>query len=129
MIEKMSANTNALNWFEISVNDMPRARAFYEKAFDMSMVPMDMMDIQMCMFPSEPPHTGGAIVKGPMHKPSEEGAVIYLNANPDLQRVLDRIEIAGGKIRMLKTLISPENGYMAFFVDTEGNVVGLHSNE
>ena len=53
--------------------------------------------------------------------------VIYLNANPDLQLVLDRVSAAGGQIIMGKTLIDDQVGYMAFIVDTEGNKVGLHS--
>ena len=90
---------------------------------------MDMMGMQMAMFPSQPPSTGGALVKGENNKPSMEGALIYLNANPDLQLVLDRIPDAGGTVLMPKTHIDPETGYMAFFADTEGNTVGLHSND
>jgi hypothetical protein len=63
-----------------------------------------------------------------MHKPSAEGAVIYLNGNPDLADALSRIEAAGGKVTMPKTHISPEVGHMAFFMDSEGNKVALHSN-
>jgi hypothetical protein len=54
--------------------------------------------------------------------------VIYLNGNPNLQLVLDRIETAGAQITMPKTSIG-ENGFMAFFEDSEGNLVGLHSSE
>ena len=57
-----------------------------------------------------------------------DGAVIYLNANPDLQLVLNRVEKAGGKILMPKVLIDENTGNMAFILDTEGNKVGLHSN-
>lgn len=127
-MEKMSAKTNALNWFEIPVTDMPRAKKFYETIFEIQMHQMDLMNMTMVVFPSEPPTSGGALVKSEYHKPSREGSVIYLNANPDLQLVLDRIEGAGGKINIPKTQISPEIGYMAFFSDTEGNAVALHSN-
>ena len=41
--------------------------------------------------------------------------------------VLDKIESAGGKVLMAKTAISPEIGHMAFFEDSEGNKIGLHS--
>jgi predicted enzyme related to lactoylglutathione lyase len=125
-MEKLSENTNALNWFEISVSDLERAKTFYETAFDIKLTFMQMMDNEMLMFPSGPPHVGGALVKSPNHKPSAEGSIIYLNGNPDLQAVLDRIEPAGGKITLPKTSIG-ENGNMAFFMDTEGNLVGLHS--
>jgi predicted enzyme related to lactoylglutathione lyase len=70
----------------------------------------------------------GGLVEGPMHKPSQEGAVVYLNANPDLAVALGRVEKAGGKVVMPKTAISPEIGHMAFFIDSEGNKVAMHSN-
>ncbi len=128
-MEKLSANTNALNWFEIPMTDSARARKFYETIFDIQMQPIDMLGMEMLMFPSQSPKSGGGLVKSPDHKPSTEGALIYLNGNPDLQLVLDRIDAAGGKITMPKTFIDPDTGYMAFFLDTEGNLVGLHSGE
>ena len=72
---------------------------------------------------------GGALVdSGGSHKPSAtDGPLIYLNGSPDLQIVLDRIETAGGKVLMPKTEITPEYGYMALLLDTEGNRIGLHS--
>jgi predicted enzyme related to lactoylglutathione lyase len=52
---------------------------------------------------------------------------VYLNANPDMESVLEKIEKEGGRIVMGKTKISDEIGYMAFFIDTEGNRIALHS--
>ena len=131
MSSKMSKGTNALNWFEISVTDITRATKFYESIFEVAMTPMEMMGMKMAMFPSNSSGgvVGGALVQSDMHKPSNKGAIIYLNANPDIQLVANRIEKAGGKITMPKTLIDEQTGYMAFFIDTEGNSVGLHSNE
>jgi predicted enzyme related to lactoylglutathione lyase len=85
----------------------------------------------MAMFPSEGigGTVGGALVQSQMHKPSTTGTFIYLNGNPNLQLVLDRIPKAGGKVTVPKTQISKEYGYMAFFTDTEGNTVAVHSNE
>jgi uncharacterized protein len=127
-MEKLGTATNALNWFEIPVSDVARAKKFYETAFDIEMHQIEMMGMQMVMFPSQSPKSGGALVKSPNHKPSTEGSIVYLNGNPNLQIVLDRIEGAGGKITMPKTSIG-ENGNMAFFLDTEGNHVGLHSGQ
>ncbi len=129
MSAKMSETTNALNWFEIPVKDMDRAKKFYETAFDIKMQPMEMMGMSMAMFPADNSKVGGALVKSDMHHPSDKGATIYLNANPDLKLVQDRIEKAGGKILMPKMLIDEQTGYMAFFADPEGNKVGLHSNK
>lgn len=127
-MEKLSATTNALNWFEIPMTDSNRAKTFYEAIFQIEMFPMDMMGMSMLMFPSQSPKSGGALVKSESHIPSKTGSIIYLNGNPDLQLVLDRIVAAGGTIVMPKTFIDAETGYMAFFIDSEGNNVGLHSS-
>lgn len=84
---------------------------------------------EMVVFPSVPDSgkATGALVKSESHKPSMDGSVIYLNANPDMSDVLARIEPNGGTILMPKTHISEEIGYMAFFVDSEGNRMALHS--
>jgi len=122
---------NAISWFEIPATDLPRAQKFYENIFGIQMIPMDMENIKMRMFPLTDMMTqvGGAVVdSGGFHKPSlTEGPLIYLNGNPDVQKVLDKVEAAGGKIMVPKTQISPEYGYMAVFIDSEGNRIGLHS--
>jgi predicted enzyme related to lactoylglutathione lyase len=84
----------------------------------------------MALFPSEngSGKLSGALVKSDFHTPSEAGVIIYFNCNPDLSVALSRVEAAGGKTMMPKTLISAENGYMAFVTDSEGNRVALHSN-
>ena len=71
----------------------------------------------------------GAIVQSAQHKPSLDGAVLYLNANPSIQTVIDGVTKAGGKVVMPRTEISPEIGCMAFFIDSEGNKVGLHAQK
>jgi len=122
---------NAISWFEIGTNDLDRATKFYETIFGISLMPMDMPNIKMRMFPLDDMMTqvGGAIVhSGGFHKPSAtDGPLVYLNANPDVQQVLDKVEAAGGSILVPKTEISPEYGYMAVIIDTEGNRIGLHS--
>jgi len=82
------------------------------------------------MFPIEVQMgVGGAIVdSGGFHKPSAtDGPLLYLNANPDLQIVLDRVAAAGRSIIAPKTETSPEYGHMAVFIDSESNRVALHS--
>lgn len=125
-------NANALNWFEIPVADMNRAKSFYETIFGIDMGEVvDMMGMKMAMFPVDPESgkVGGGIAQSDMHKPSMDGGVIYLNANEaGMQNILDRVETNGGQIAMPRTNISPEIGYMAFIVDCEGNKIGLHSS-
>jgi predicted enzyme related to lactoylglutathione lyase len=122
---------NAISWFEIPSKDLDRAQKFYETIFDLRLFPLDVVNIRMRMFPIDDPNTGigGAVVHADgFYQPSaREGVLIYLNGNPDVQIILDRVESAGGKIVVPKTQISPEHGYMGIFEDTEGNRIGLHS--
>jgi uncharacterized protein len=122
---------NAVSWFEIPTQDIDRAAKFYETIFNIFLIPLDVQQLKMRMFPIENPMNGvgGALCYNKeFYKPSTtDGPLIYLNANPDVQNVLDKIEGAGGKIVVPKTQISPEYGYMAVFLDTEGNRVALHS--
>lgn len=122
---------HAISWFEIPTTDIDRATKFYESILQVQLIPMDMPNIKMRMFPLQDMMTqvGGALVNsGGYHVPSDTlGPLIYLNANPDVQHVLDRIEASGGKILVPKTQISPEYGYMAVFLDTEGNRIALHA--
>jgi predicted enzyme related to lactoylglutathione lyase len=125
----MTTKENALNWFEISVSDINRAKKFYETILGIEMPIDNMMGMEMAYFPYEPGSgkASGALVKSDMHKPSMDGAKIYLNGNPDLANALNKVEEAGGKITMPKTSIGPDIGFMAFFTDTEGNTIALHS--
>jgi len=122
---------NAISWFEIPSSNLERAQKFYETIFGVKLFPMDLPNIKMRMFPIDDPQKGigGAIVdSGGFHKPSTtDGPLVYLNGNPDVQKILDKVEPAGGKVMVPKTEISPEYGFMAVIIDTEGNRVGLHS--
>jgi uncharacterized protein len=127
----MNANENSLNWFEISVADINRAKKFYETIFGIKMESQNMMGMEMAFFPSENGNgkASGGLVQGTMHKPSVDGVKIYLNGNPDLANALSKIDKAGGKVTMPKTKISDDIGFMAFFTDTEGNAIALHSQQ
>ncbi len=121
---------NAISWFEIPATDLTRAQKFYEAIFDITMIPLETPNFKMRMFPiKDPMQVGGALVLSPgfFTPSSSDGVLIYLNANPDVQLVLDKIEAAGGKIVYPKTEISPEYGNMAVFTDTENNRIALHS--
>jgi predicted enzyme related to lactoylglutathione lyase len=122
-------NKNWIAWFEIPVNDFDRAKEFYEAILKIEIQKaIDMENFKMGVFPRKDVG-GGAICYGQWYKPSEDGVLIYLDANPDLNVVLNRVEEAGGKILQPKKLISPEHGHMALFSDSEGNRVALRSNE
>lgn len=121
---------NAISWIEIPAKDLDRAQKFYETILNISLTRLDLPNMKMRMFPiDDPMGVGGALVdSNGFHKPSAtDGPLVYLNANPDVQRVLAKVEKAGGKIIVPKTQISPEYGYMAVIIDTEGNRMAFHS--
>ncbi|MEP5613888.1 MAG: VOC family protein [Cyclobacteriaceae bacterium] len=120
---------NAISWFEIPVTDFERAKAFYSQIFDYEMTDMEMGPYKMGFLPADMENggVGGAIIQGEGCEPSQVGARIYLNGGDDLMPVLNRVEVAGGKIILPKTEISPEFGCYATFADTEGNHIYLHS--
>lgn len=122
---------NAISWFEIPATDINRAQIFYEAIFGITLTPMDFQNMKMRMFPIDDPMNGigGTLVdSGGFHKPSAtDGPLLYLNGNPDVQIILDKVEAAGGKILMPKTTISPEYGDMAVIIDTEGNRIAFHN--
>ena len=112
-------------WFEIPASDFERAISFYENVFKTSIHINDFGSFKMGIFPHK--QVGGAICYGEHYQPGTSGPLVYLNANPDLQIIQDRIEGAGGKILVPKKPISPEHGFMALFLDSEGNRLALHS--
>ncbi len=126
----MEMTTNALNWFEIPARDFDRARAFYSRIFDFEMPVMPLGGTMMgFLLHEEGKGVGGAIVHGEGCEPATQGTIVYLNGGRDLSAVLSRVEGAGGKVLVGKTLITPEYGWYAHFLDSEGNRVGLHSPE
>ena len=118
---------NALNWFEIPSSNFERAKKFYETIIGSSMFTMKMGDADMAGFPSDEGKVGGAVIFQKDCKPSADGTMVYLNAQPDLSVILSRVEEAGGKVVVPKTQVNPEIGYFAVFLDSEGNRVALHS--
>ncbi len=119
---------NAINWFEIPVSDFVRAKKFYETVFESEMYVMEAMGMKSAFFNADMKAggIGGCLIKGAGYEPSDKGSVVYLNGGDDLNIPLAKIEAAGGKIVLEKKAIG-HNGFMAFFIDTEGNKIGLHS--
>jgi len=129
----MNLPTHALSWFELPVSDFKRAQKFYESIFHYTMPASDIGSAKMGFLPfnMEAGGKGGAIVYNPeFYTPSANGTLVYLNAEPDLQIILDKVVAAGGRILTGKKLVTPDGkfGYWATVLDTEGNRVGLHSN-
>ena len=119
--------TNAINWFEIPVTDFERAKKFYETIYDGEIMEMPFPGGRYGMLPSDMQNgVGGGLAQGEGFEPSAKGTIVYLNGGEDLNIPLAKVETAGGKIILSKTAIG-ENGFMAHFIDTEGNRIALHS--
>ncbi|MBK8848142.1 MAG: VOC family protein [Bacteroidetes bacterium] len=121
--------TNILNWFEIPVTNMERALQFYETVLSIKFKRQQTLGYDMALFPTETNMVTGALICGEGYKPTVHGSLIYLNANPDLNITLSKVENNGGQVLVSKTLIDAQSGYFAFILDTEGNKVALHSNQ
>jgi uncharacterized protein len=119
---------NGINWFEIPVTDFNRAKTFYENILGCEIPVQDMKEMKMGMLPADEGGIGGALVKSQWHQPANGGTTVYLNGNPDISHILTKVEGAGGKIMMPKTDIGNNMGAYAVISDSEGNMVGLHSN-
>lgn len=118
---------NLINWFEIPATNFKRAVSFYKTILGVEIQETEMFGTKMGFFPSDGRNVTGAVVQGEDYNPSTDGVVAYLNGGDDLQLVLDRIEPNNGKTIIPKTQISPEMGYFAMFIDTEGNKMAVHS--
>jgi predicted enzyme related to lactoylglutathione lyase len=119
-------DSNAVTWFEIPTTDFERATQFYESILDAKLIPYP-GGAPCSIFPHKDGGVSGCIVQSPNHKPSSEGAIVYLNADGKLDATLKRAEKLGAPILVPRTEIPGGFGYYACLQDSEGNHVGLHS--
>ncbi len=121
---------NPVPWFEIYVQDMPAAQAFYEQVLGHSLSKLPAPEGstgEMMAFPMEQdgPGASGALVKIEGVPSGSGGTMVYFNSQ-DVTTELDRVEAAGGKVLRTKMSIG-QYGNIGIFQDIDGNVVGLHS--
>jgi uncharacterized protein len=123
---------NSINWFEIPVKNFKRAQNFYGTILATTICefegPESIKHMQFGLFPFDRENggVGGVIVKGKGYSPSQKGSVVILNGGDDLNIPLAKVEDAGGKVVVSKFPIG-KMGYLAYFIDSEGNRVALHS--
>ncbi len=123
----MPAKKNPVNYFEIPVTNFERAKTFYQGVFGVKLESMDYKGMKMASFPSDMKRYGssGSLTKAKGYRPSRNGVVIYFSV-VDIQGTLAKIGRRGGKTVFPKTSIG-EWGFIAHFLDTEGNRLALHS--
>ena len=116
-----------ISLFEIPATDLSRAINFYQAILGVNIEKMEMPGMEMGVFPYENQVVTGVIMKGEDFKPSADGVTLYLNGGDNLQTILDKVEVNGGKVIVPKTAHADESGFFALFLDPEGNKLGLNS--
>lgn len=121
--------SNPVGWFEIYVQDMDRAKAFYEAVFETKLSELPSPGIQMWAFPMSMEATGasGALVKMPGLPSGGNSTLVYFSCE-DCAVEGARVGKAGGKVEREKMSIG-EYGFIVLAKDTEGNLIGLHSQK
>ena len=122
-------NRNPVGWFEIYVDDLERAKAFYQTVLGVELTKLEapLPDVELFAFPMEMEAGGasGAIIKMKDFAAGGNSTIVYFSC-VDCAVEGSRVEAAGGKIETPKTSIG-QFGFMVLAADTEGNMFGLHS--
>jgi predicted enzyme related to lactoylglutathione lyase len=128
---KENIMTTQINWFEIPVTDLPRAARFYETVLaaklNITCVGPATSEPSMAIFNNAAGQSAGCLLISDAAKPTSDGVLVYLYAGPSIQQAIDRIVPAGGKVVLDKLELPNQLGYIARFIDTEGNRVALHA--
>jgi uncharacterized protein len=120
---------NPCVWFEIYVRDLDRAKRFYESVFQVTLQKLDspLPELELWAFPSDMNRygTGGALVRKAGAEPGGNSTLVYFHCE-DCGVEEARAAASGGRVQMPKTSLG-QYGQMSLVVDTEGNLIGLHS--
>lgn len=119
---------NPVRWFEIYVQDVPRALAFYETVFDTKLERLPAGDLEMWAFPQAmgAPGAAGTLVRAPVGMPSGGNSTLVYFASDDCAVEAARVSRAGGTLQREKLSIG-QYGYIALALDPDGNLFGIHS--
>ncbi len=122
-------NVNPVNWFDINVENLNNAKAFYETVFNLKLVDLPTEFGKQAGFPFDPNggNITGALVEKENVVAGNNNTVVYFESEDCIAEV-SRVEEAGGKIIRPKMAIG-EFGFVAMFMDIDGNTIGLHSKK
>jgi len=127
-MQQQTAEMDAVNWFEIPTTDLDRAIGFYEMLLGQTMR-VGFFGERMAVFPSSVKGVGGALVQRDFQRPSDSGALVYLNCDSGLDAAVERLKASGqGALVLGKREVPGGFGWIACVRDTEGNHVALHEH-
>ena len=120
-------SNNPVGWFEIYVQDMDRAKTFYESVFSVQLAKLDSPELEMWAFPMQADCYGapGALVQMPGFASGANSVLVYFTCT-DCAVEAAKVASSGGKVEKEKFSIG-QYGYISLAIDTEGNMIGLHS--
>jgi predicted enzyme related to lactoylglutathione lyase len=122
MKETKGQMKDQIAWIEIPVEDFDRSVQFYEEVFQLSLQRMNLGDLQMAIFPDR---RVALCCHAQFYHPGAQGAIVYFAADHDVSAMQERVTTSGGEVLIPWRMISPEQGSMALFKDSEGNRVGV----
>ena len=120
--------SHAINWFEIPVTDMARGIAFYESLLGITLRREPCSGVDLALFPADEANgVKGALMAVDKLTPSTDGVILYLNAGASISKVLDRLDVCGGKLLLGPVTLPDGLGRFAHITDPEGQRIGLHA--
>ncbi len=117
---------NSVVWVDIPVLDLDRAMAFYSTVLGTELATSEYEGFKMGFLPGQGGEVSGCFYVAEEVKPSDQGPLVYLNADGRLDEAEAAIAPAGGRVLQAKHQIGL-HGFRVVFVDTEGNRLALHS--
>jgi predicted enzyme related to lactoylglutathione lyase len=117
---------NTFVWADIPVADMDRARKFYSAVLQTEVPLMDGANGDVALLPMEPGDASGDLVKSDSRTPGAPGITIYLDSKGDPEGMIERAVAAGGKVDAPVADMGEMVGSIGFFIDSEGNRIGVH---
>lgn len=143
-VPETKRTTHFIQWFEIPAENFYRATLFYKKVFNIEIIETKLNNVNHGVF-----NLGNDYIKGAIVERTDitinEGVILFFNALPSVGEIETKITKNGGKILKNKTLMSNQTGkgdsiltsnfidgsdlaYFSYFLDSEGNKMGLYGH-
>jgi len=122
------SHTNTFCWIDIPVLDLDRAIEFYTTVLGTPVQKISEQGFEFGLLPHTEDNVSGCLCVMDNRKPSQDGPLVYLNVEGQLDKAIESVKNTHGKILNDKKQIGPY-GHRAIILDTEGNAIALYSKE